>query len=175
MTMAKFFLVEGSHGEAIVRALKRYAEEHALQPGHFPYPALIQQAPTISLSELHVFCEADGSQFEVCGWGQEDALQRTSPERWRKQPLTWIGCHGVPWPGLFGSVNLRPWPEGDEAADVEAAAQTVRLYLGDFCDENVPPGEMITHAVCRAAHHIAELERRGGQEGPAQEAEDELF
>src|SRR5213078_2994044 len=96
MTMAKFFLVEGSHGEAIVRALKRYAEEHALQPGHFPYPALIQQAPTISLSELHVFCGAPGSLSGPCGTEQESAPPPSRQSRWSKKPCASSGSPGVP-------------------------------------------------------------------------------
>lgn len=174
--MARLFLVAEVHRQGIVRALRRYAEEHAQSPIHFPYPQLIEQAATMDLPELHVFQEADGHQFMVCGWDQVDAAHRANQEPFRKQPLRWVACYGVPWPGVYGSVNLAPWPDPDDLADVEAVARTVRCYLGAFCDNNLPSGDMIAEAVGRAANRIAELEQRsGGQEGPAQEADADLF
>jgi hypothetical protein len=86
--MAKFFLVTDSYRDAIVRILQQYAKERALTPIHFPYPALVEQAPTITLPELHVFRETDGAEFAVCGWDKEDAWQRTSQELWRKQLMS---------------------------------------------------------------------------------------
>jgi hypothetical protein len=90
--------------------------------------------------------------------------------------VCWIASHGVPWPGLYGSVNLARWPDPDNLADVEAVARTVQCHLGEFCDDQLPPGDMIAEAVGRAAHRIAELERRsGGQEDPVQEADGDPF
>jgi hypothetical protein len=174
--VATFFLVHEAHRKWIVRALRHYAEEHGHDPTHFPYPQLVEQAATMSLPELHVFEEVDGHQFMVCGWDPIDAEHRAHQEPFRKQPLHRVGCFGVPWPGVYGSVNLARWPDPDDLADVEAVARTVQCHLGEFCDDQLPPGDMIAEAVGRAAHRIAELERQSsGQAGPVQEADGDPF
>ena len=183
--MARFLLLPEHIRGSLVRILARYAQEHGLADGPlFPYPTLVDAAPTIDLPELHVFREADGAEFQLCSFDKDDAERRANADAWRKKPITWIGASGVAWPGLH-DINLAPWPEPDQTCGQDAngqqdgprpgealtvqvrdetswdyltAACVIHLYLEQFCDESLPYATMIADAARKAACRIAALE-----------------
>jgi hypothetical protein len=77
-----------------------------LERGGFDVLAtILRTAKLLPVPESHCFIDSENNEYEITGWGKEDAQRRIESQSWLHGPFEWSGSHlafpsmGVVWRG----------------------------------------------------------------------------